>query len=169
MHCKLVARAVLGTIAIVLSAGPELLLCQERARTDALAAVVEAMFIRRGALGDSLPFDACSVYENSGRPEGFPDGVLAGLRPLLDRQVPDPCSVPKPSEGGRHERLVRVDSVVVSDSAARVHLHVRRGEWSYEEVYYLTSRDAETRADGWSFREVRMYPPVHTTARPRLR
>lgn len=148
------------------------LLCMETAPLDgqavekgtALSAIGQAMLFRQSVLGDSLPFDACSVYERSGRPGSFVSGVLPGLRGLLDRSVDDPCSLPKPSAGDRTEYLVRVDSVVIADSTARVHLHVRRGEWSYTEVYSLAARPA----GDWGFREVRMTNPFHITPpRPR--
>lgn len=151
-------------LALLLCAVPSPVSAQTVARGgDALSAVVEAMYFRRSALGDTLPFDACSVYEKGGRPDAFPTGILPGLRSLLDRPVADPCSAPRPSAGSRYERLVRVLSVEMADSAAQVHLNVRRGEWTYTEVYHLS-----TRADdgAWTLREVRMYPPVHTTPPP---
>jgi hypothetical protein len=150
-------------LALLLCAVPDILSAQKAARGDALSAIVEAMYFRRSALEDSLPFDACSVYEQSGRPAQFPTGVLPGLRALLDRPGADPCGVPKPSAGSRYERIVRVLSVQMADSAAQVHLNVRRGEWTYTEVYYLTARVDD---GAWAFREVRMYPPVHTTPPP---
>lgn len=162
MH-RLVIRGGL-LLALLLCAMPGLLSAQDAAPRDALSAVAEAMFFRRSALGDTLPFDACSVYERGGRPADFPAGILPGLQGLLDRPVSDPCSVPRPSADSRYERLVRVTSVEMADSAARVHLNVRRGEWTYTEVYHLSPRAND---GAWMLREVRMYPPVHTTPPPR--
>jgi hypothetical protein len=162
MHYQRVTRGGVASLLMMACLGCAPLAGQQRTGPDPLAAVVQAMFFRSGALGDSLPFDACSVWEQTGRPAALVEGVLPGLRPLLDRQVDDPCSVAKPSEGSRFERIARVDSVVVADSAARVHLHIRRGEWSYQEVYHLARRNG----GGWSFREVRMYPPIHVTPPP---
>jgi hypothetical protein len=161
MHCSMIRSSSL--LVLLLCAAPNLLSSQNVVRRDALSAVGEAMYFRRSALGDSLPFDACSVYERSGRPADFPAGILPGLRSLLDRPVTDPCGVPKPSEGSRFERLVRVISVEMGDSAAQVHLNVRRGEWTYTEVYHLSFRASD---GAWALCEVRMYPPVHTTPPP---
>lgn len=164
MHHQLVSRAVSIALAALASAAPNPLIGQTAPPENPLSAIVEAMFFRRTALGDSLPFDACSVYEQGGRPTEFPNGILPGLRLLLDRPVADPCSVPKPSAGSRYERLVRVDSVVPGEpGTVRVHLHVRRGEWTYEEVYYLA---AGSGGQPWSLQEVRTYPPIHTTPPP---
>lgn len=162
MHCRMIARVVMTAAGLVLCTATAPLDGQSVDRGTALSAIGQAMFFRQSVLGDSLPFDACSVYERSGRPNPFVGGLLPGLRGLLDRPVDDPCSLPKPSAGGRTERLVRVDSVVIADSEARVHLHVRRGEWSHTEVYSLA-----TRLDGgWGFREVRMTNPFHVTPPP---
>lgn len=150
-------------LALLLCAVPCPLSAQQAARGDALSAVVEAMYFRRSALGDSLPFDACSVYEQGGHPADFPAGVLPGLRTLLDRPVADPCGVPKPSAGSRYERIVRVLSVERADSGAQVHLSVRRGEWTYTEVYHLSLRPDD---GAWALREVRMYPPIQTLPPP---
>lgn len=164
MHRQLVVRYALALLVLAGLAGPMRLVGQSAPRADALSAIVEAMFFRRGPMADSLPFDACSVWEHGGRPADFPEGVLPGLRFLLDRPAADPCGLPKPSAGSRFERVARVDSVVIADSTARVYVHVRRGEWSYQEVYHLANRP--TPGDGWSMREVRMYAPIHVTPPP---
>lgn len=163
MHYQLVRRAL--CIVVLLTGLFPLrseLSAQASPSGNALLAVSEVMLYRRNALGDSLPFDACSVYERTGRPEALLSGIRPGLRSLLDRQVDNPCAVPKPSERQRSERLVRVDTVVVADSTAEVHVHVRRDGWRHGEVYYFTNR-----ADGgWALREVRMTPALHTTPPP---
>lgn len=130
---------------------------------DALDAVAEVMALRRGALGDSLPFDACTVFEETGRPAGFPGGLPPGLIPLLDRNGPDPCSTERPGAAGRFPRTVRVDSVRVTDSSAAVHLSVRRGEWSYNEDYFFT---ALPNGRGWGFREARTTHVFRVTPPP---
>jgi hypothetical protein len=163
MSRQLVARWCAGALLTLSFAIPGRLPAQASAPGRALAAVGEAMFFRRSALGDSLRFDACSVYECTGRPATFPEGILPGLRPLLDRPVAEPCAVPAPGAGSRHPRVVRVDSVVIADSTARVRLHVRRGEWTYDEVYHLAARPS---GDGWALCEVRMYPPIQTMPPP---
>jgi|GEM_PF-3132738 len=167
MHNRLVIRAVgVVLVGLVLSTTASRLRGQGpgRARpTDALAAVAEVMALRRGPLGDSLRFDACAVYERTGRPGGFPAGIAPGLIPLLDRSGPDPCGEPRPGAGGRTERTVRVDSVKVTDSAASVHLSIRRGEWSYNEDYYFA---ALPNGRGWGFSEARMTHPFRITPAP---
>jgi hypothetical protein len=135
-------------------------------RVDALAAVAQVMLLRRDALGDSLKFDACSVFERTGRPSDFPAGMLPGLIPLLDRTGPNPCAVEPPRTNPRFPYLVRVDSVMVTDSSASVHLSIRRGEWRYNEHYYYR---ALPNGRGWGFRESRMTHPFRITPPPRPR
>ncbi|HEU0013962.1 MAG TPA: hypothetical protein VFQ45_09780 [Longimicrobium sp.] len=126
----------------------------QAAERDALAAVVEAMSFRQSVRGDSIPFDACHVYEKTGRPAMLVSRVPPGLRNLLDRQVDDPCSLPAPSAHARFKYVVRVDSVVVTDSTALVYLYIRRGEWSYSETYDLVVRPGDGQ---WRLREARGY------------
>jgi hypothetical protein len=133
-------------------------------RTDALAAVTDVMALRRGALGDPLPFDACTVFEKTGRPSGFPASLSPGLVPLLDRTGPDPCATEPPVADPRFPRAVQVDSVMVTDSAAAVHLSIWRGEWRYKEDYYFR---ALPNGRGWGFRESRMTHPFRVTPPPR--
>jgi hypothetical protein len=167
MHHRLVIHAVRVTVlALALTTGCSPLRGQDRPGRSgggALAAVAEVMALRRGALGDSLRFDACAVFQHTGRPGGFPAGIPPGLVPLLDRSGPDPCAVPRPGAGGRTEHTVRVDSVTTTDSAAIVHLSVKRGEWSYSEVYYFA---ALPNGRGWGFRESRMTHPLRVTPPP---
>jgi hypothetical protein len=131
--------------------------------SPALAAVSEAMAFRRDALGDPLVFDACAIYERTGRPRAFLEGIRPGLRNLLDRPLEDPCSAPCPMANARTTRVVVVDSVVISDSLAQVHLSVRRGEWSYREVHHLRWLGP---GRGWAFREVRITNPIRITPPP---
>lgn len=152
MPDQLTVRCLVGALLALSLAGPGTLHAQAPVRGDALSAVGEAMYFRRSALGDSLPFDACSVYERTGRPAGFPQGLLPGVRPLLDHPVADPCGRAGPEAGVRYPRVVRVDSVVIADSTAQVHLQVRRGEWAYNEVHHLVARPGR---GGWGMREVR--------------
>lgn len=165
MHNRLVMRPVpLSLFAVALGLAGAPLGAQGTARTaDALAAVAEVMTLRRGALGDSLPFDACTVFEQTGRPSGFPRGIPPGLIPLLDRTGPDPCATKAPGDGDRLRRTVRVDSVTITDSAASVHLSVTRGEWSYKEEYAFTLLPQGCR---WGFREARMTHPFRVTPPP---
>jgi hypothetical protein len=155
MHNELVRGMLAGMLVMAGIAVPAKAVAQPP--RDALTAIGEAMFFRGRTLGDSLPFDACSVFEQSGRPADYLEGILPGLRSLLDRQGDDPCAAPFPAADQRFVHRVRVDSVIVEDSAARVRLHVRRGEWSHDETYYLSRT-----GDGWALREVRMYPGVQT-------
>jgi hypothetical protein len=131
---------------------------------DALDAVAQVMALRRDALGDRLLFDACTVFEKAGRPSGFPNGLPSGLVPLLDRTGPDPCTVAQPDSAARFPRIVRVDSVAVSDSGASVHLSIKRGEWSYNEDYFFA---ALPDGRGWGFREARIMHPFRITPPPR--
>jgi len=131
---------------------------------DAVSAVVEAMFFRRALLEDTLRFDACSVFEHTGRPTGFLAHFRWDVQPMLDRPVDDPCRVPQPGADDRFRRFVRVTSVVVADSTAEVHLRIFRSEWAYSEVYFLAARAGEV--TGWALREVRLYPGIHITAPP---
>jgi hypothetical protein len=158
-----IPRTVLAAALVVASVCAAPLFGQNIDAPTRLAAVGEAMIFRRSVLGDSLPFDACSVYEKSGRPDPFVSAILPGLRSLLDRPVNEPCSLPRPGADRRVERFVRVDSVVVADSIAQVHLHVRRGEWSHTEVYHLSVRPG---GGAWAFREVRMTNPFHVMPPP---
>lgn len=153
-------RAALLAVGILACAAPAALLGQ--VEQSALAAVEEAMFFRRSALADTLTFDACSVYEQTGRPERMVERLRPGLRSLLDRRGDAPCDGRPSDAGGRAGARVRVDSVVIADTAAQVHLHVLRGGWRHLEVYHLTPRATGS----WSLREVRMSPPLHTTPPP---
>jgi hypothetical protein len=157
-----VPLSLLGVVLVGVACAP--LGAQETGRrADALAAVAEVMALRRGALGDSLPFDACTIFEQAGRPSGFPAGIPPGLIPLLDRTGPDPCATKAPGDGDRLQRTVRVDSVTVTDSAAFVHLSIRRGEWSYNEEYTFASLP---QGRGWGFREARMTHPFRVMPAP---
>jgi hypothetical protein len=165
MHNRLVMRPVpLSFFAVAVGLASAPLAAQGTVRrADALAAVAEVMALRRGALGDSLPFNACTVFEQTGRPSGFPVGIPPGLIPLLDRTGPDPCATKAPGDGDRLQRTVRVDSVRVTDSTASVHLSVRRGEWSYKEEYAFALLPQGCR---WGFREARMTHPLRVTPPP---
>jgi hypothetical protein len=161
MHCQLVKRTVLSAALMTVLTGGKL--SGQATTGHALSAVDQTMSYRRGALGDSVPYDACSVFEQTGRPSEFLNRFRPGVRGMLDRPLDDPCSVPRPNQGSRSERLIRVDTVLVTDSTAEVHLHVRRDGWRHGEVYYFTSR---ANGSGWALREVRMSPALHTTPPP---
>jgi hypothetical protein len=134
----------------------------EPSRATALQVVSDVMVLRRGALGDTLPYDACSIHQQTGRSTDFPAGLLPGVIPLLDRTDADPCARETAGES-RFPRFVRVDSVGISDSAAAVYLSVYRGEWRYEEAYHFAALE---NGRGWGFRESRMTHPLRITARP---
>ncbi|HEX8391578.1 MAG TPA: hypothetical protein VF665_04395 [Longimicrobium sp.] len=111
------------------------------------------MIARVGQMGDVLPWDACSIYEKAGRPSGMADS-LRHARQWLDRPVNDPCAQePAPSRPGRN-RIVRVDSVLLADSVAYVHLTIVRGEWSYREQHTLPALRGRR---GWGWREARVF------------
>lgn len=119
-----------------------------------LEAIRTVMSARAGQMGDLLPFDACSVYEQAGRPVAMIDSIRFIARDLLDRPVNDPCAQePAPSRPGRN-RFVRVESVVVTDSVAYVDLAVIRGEWSYRERH---TPPALRGGGGWGWREARVF------------
>jgi hypothetical protein len=130
---------------------------------DALSLIGDVMMLRAGALGDTLSYDACSVFEAAGRPADFPAGLLPGVVPLLDRAGPDPCSAESPQAGARFPRVVRVDSVRIARASAAVHLSVMRGEWRYREIFLFDPLPA---GRGWGFREVRITHPLRIVAPP---
>lgn len=126
-------------------------------RGTAVAALNTVMDFRSGWMEDSTRFDGCSVYRALGSPADFPSGILEPVRPLLDR-TSDPCAAdPTRVLERRPLTYVRVDSISTSgDSAARVHLSVRKGdERTYFETYELTALAPE-RPLG-AVREVRIW------------
>lgn len=120
---------------------------QQHAGTK-LQAIDRVITARAGQMGDRLPFDACSVYEQSGRPAAMADGLTAGARELLDRSGSDPCAQPAAAALPGQRRIVRVDSVILMDSVAHVNLTVIRGEWSDREQYILRRCAAVPDGDG---------------------
>jgi hypothetical protein len=127
-----------------------------------VGAVAEVLILRRGALGDTLSYDACSIYEETGWPSNLPLALPPGLVPLLDRPGPNPCAVVGSVADDRFPHQVRVRSVTIADSTAIVHLSITRGEWSYDETYCFSALP-----DGrWGFREARMTHPFRRTAGP---
>jgi hypothetical protein len=165
MQSRLIMHIVRLALLATTVAAPVPLLAQDpgEQKADALAAVKVVMMLRRDALGDSLKFDACSVFERTGRSSDFPAGIPPGLIPLLDRTGPDPCATEPPHANPRFPRTVRVDSVTLTDSTASVHLFIRRGEWSYNEDYFFR---ALPNGRGWGFRESRMTHPFRITPAP---
>ena len=123
---------------------------------SAISAVNETMFFRVTGLGDSMSYDACSVFTAAGQPSAFPEGISPGLLHLLDRQGSDPCSQ-SAEPGPRARRRVVVRAVEMGAEGACVTLLVLRGEWVHREFYTMVPRE-----DGrWSLREIRMDPPMH--------
>jgi hypothetical protein len=130
---------------------------------DALSLIGDVMMLRVSAMGDTLPYDACSVFEAVGRPADFPAGLLPGVVPLLDRAGPDPCSAESPRVGARFPRVVRVDSVRIGRTSAAVHLAVMRGEWRYRETFLFNPLPD---GRGWGFREAQITHPLRIVAPP---
>lgn len=165
MRPRLATRAAGCTLlAFSLAGAPALAYAQEAPvnTSDALEVVGNAMGLRRGAFEDTLPYDACSIHEQTGRPENFPAGLSPGLIPLLDRTGPDPCAQ-TPVRRTRFPHIVRVDSVRFRDSTAVVSLSIQRNEWSYKEHFrFARLRDGR----GWGFRESRMTNPFRITRSP---
>lgn len=119
-----------------------------------LEAIRTVMSSRAGQMGDLIPFDACSVYEQAGRPVAMMDSLRYSFRDLLDRPVNDPCAQEPPSALPGLRRIVRVDSLMLTDSVAYVHLTVVRGEYSYREQHILPAYRGRP---GWGWREARVY------------
>lgn len=148
---------VVRTVAVIVSS----VVCASVARSQAqqpsgsrLQAIDRVIVARAGQMGDLLPFDACSVYEQAGRPAAMTDSLRPGARELLDRPVNDPCAQePPPALPGQH-RVVVVDSLMLTDSVAYVNLSVIRGEWSYREQHILPALRGRP---GWGWREARVF------------
>lgn len=126
-----------------------------RARVDpaAIDAVNEVMGFRRDVMGDTLRFDACSVFKATGRPAGFPSGLRPGIRPMLDHDDPRPCEIP--ASRPRFLYRVFVDSLSLGDTVGFVHLTVVRGESVHLETHTL-----QRGRGGWGDREARIYAPL---------
>jgi hypothetical protein len=126
-----------------------------------LEAIRIVMSARAGQMDDPVPFDACTVYEQGGRPDSLMARLSPGLREFLDRPVNRPCAVPAPVSQPGNSRSVAVDSVVLGDSTGSVHLTVQRGEWMYRERHDLVLTANGRR---WALRGVQVYPGTRISA-----
>ncbi|MBB4636090.1 hypothetical protein [Longimicrobium terrae] len=133
---------------------------QSEYRADKLDAVSASMRARLDMMDDPVPFDACTVYEQGGRPDSLISRLSPGLREFLDRPVNQPCAVPAPVSRPGNSRSVAVDSLVLGDSTGSVYLTVQRGEWMYRERH-----DLMLTANGrrWALRGVQVYPGTRIT------
>lgn len=149
---KLVAMttAILGGLFSTLAAQTP----PQHHRGSKLEAIRTVMSARAGQMGDLLPFDACSVYEQAGRPTAMLDSLRFSFRDQLDRPVNDPCAHEPPPALPGQRRVVRVDSLMLTDSIAYVNLTVIRGEWSYREQHVLPALRGRP---GWGWREARVF------------
>jgi hypothetical protein len=131
-----------------------------RAETKVVNAVVG---YRRSFLGDTTRFDACSVFDRTGRQAQFPQGTHNPDRVLLgvatDRCVQGRVSAS--AQAARH--VVVVDSVSVSDSRGVVLLTVRHGEYSHRETFTLVPRAGGAT---WGVTEVRLWGGIQSTPPP---
>lgn len=135
----------------------------QRAPSPALRAVDAAIAYRLAWLGDSTRFDACSVYDVTGRPRGFPAGLTSSTR-LLGR-ASEACPHGRVSPSAQQApRVVIVDTVVVSDETARVSLTVRRGEYTHRERFEMRMRAA---SGTWGVDRVTLWGAVQSSA-PRV-
>jgi len=158
MHRKLVTGIC---VAGLCWAGARPLRAQTADARARLGAVAGAMAFRRGELGDATPFDACTVFRETGEPRGLLNGILPGLRGMLDRPSDAPCAAPAPSAEQRFKHIVQVVSVAVHDTAGQVQLSVTHGEWNHRETYFF-----ERRGEAMTLREVRMLPGIQLLPPP---
>lgn len=102
---------------------------------EAISTVIN---FRHYIMGDSLPFDTCSVYEALGRPTNFPEGLDDQARGLLsDMRCAEDAATPD-----RQDRyhVVTVDSIRIIEGSPRIHLSVSRGHYIYREEFVLKRR-----------------------------
>lgn len=157
MHHKLVIRT--AAILALLTAGAGA--AQTRQDDESILAAVDAVIgFRRGPMGDTLMFDACTVFTAARRPERFPDGIGQANRPALDRPGPRPCDFTE--QPARLPYRVYVDSLVLSDSVGSMYLTVRRGEWLHREMFVLP----RLRGGRWGVREVRIWGAIQIMPPP---
>ncbi len=126
--------AAIALAALALDAGAELS-AQVGNATPQVAALNAVVGYRLTWIGDSTPFDGCSVFRRIGSREQVTSGVLPGFRAWFTGSL-RPCVEGEPVDR-RRETLVRVDSLALSDSAGRVWVTVRRGEQTHREEYWL--------------------------------
>lgn len=115
-----------------------------------MRAVSSIMDYRLNWLGDSTPFRACAIYEATGRPASFPEGLAPGVLRGLDR-VTDLCADPERTTPLQNQRFVRVDSITVRGDTAYGFVTVRKGEQRYLEEYTMP----RVSPDRWGLAEVR--------------
>lgn len=122
-------------------------------------AVSVVMEYRAGWMEDSTAFDACSIQRALGGPGGQPLSLSSSATRLLHGSETNPCATSSRAE----RRIVRVDSLSTSDSAAVVHLMVVKGERVHREVFTLR---ALPQAPGWGVRDVRLWGALRLHAPP---
>ena len=151
MHQVLTRRARLALVGLAALIASD---AAAQARGTKIAAANEVIAFRVNWMGDSTPFNACSVYRAAERPVNFPEGISLPLRSALD-QTATPCEGRRSSGvPGAWTPEVTVDSVTLAgDTAAVVFVTVRKGEISYFEEYSLRS----ARPGHWSVPEVRIW------------
>lgn len=117
-----------------------------------IAAVNTVLDFRLNWVGDTTPFNACSVYMAAGNPADFPAGILPPLARGLDR-AGAPCEGRISGTPGAWTPEVLVDSIAVRGETATVYVTVRKGEISYYEEYSLVN----PMANRWGMNQVRTY------------
>jgi hypothetical protein len=146
-------RIMMGLVVCTVAAAP--LYAQRNAA--GLASINAVLHHRADLVGDTTPFDACSVHRALGRPTDFPAGIDARLARLLDRVANDPCTGDPSRVTSRWPpRFVQIDSVV----PGRVVLTVRKGDYSFREAYTLRAEKNGERVSA-AVEEVRVYGFVH--------
>ena len=148
MHQILTRGAGLAFLGIVMSAVDAA--CQSV--SGELAAVNTVLDFRLNWVGDATKFNACSVYNATGRPADFPARILPPLARGLDH-TSVPCEGRAPGVPGAWTPEVLVDSIAVHGESATVLLTIRKGEISYREEYSLVNPSASR----WGMNEVRTF------------
>jgi hypothetical protein len=151
--------AIVGAVLITGACGTALAQHQQHS-PDRLDAVVSTMRMRFGMMNDTLPYDACSVFQKAGQPAAMVARIPRYYRTRLDRQDDAPCESPAPETRPGAGRSVRVDSVMIADSVAVVSLTIQRGEWGYAEHHDLRLTPDRR---GWGVWQVRVIPGLRIT------
>ena len=151
-----VIRCLSVAAALAFSSG---MAAAQQPRLTKLDAVGEVMASRANQMGDTLHFDACSVYMRADSPVAMMADILPGVRRWLDRPVDRPCDHAR--RGGPWTSGVIVDSITTTDSLVYVDVTVTRGEWRYRERHVLPVLHGKF---GW--REARVFGGRQSHALP---
>ena len=109
-------------------------------------------------MGDSAPFDGCSVGRWTTGPSVRSAGRLIGGAP---GETCTPGRLAPGAIGAAH--LVYVDTALVTDSLTQVRLNVRHGEYTHQELFSLVRRAADGE---WIIRDVRVWGQIQSYPAP---